>query len=106
MILYACWDRNKHGIMNRLLRHQVCIWVELCVTALSTTLFRKLTNRERECVCRAVKVLSCLHRKKSDRSNSFYIPDYSPVDTVVELPVHTANAVFVERSKTYNLIGK
>lgn len=57
-------------------------------------------------MCRAVKVLSCLHRKKSDRFNSFYIPDYSPVDTVVELPVHTANAVFVERNKTYNLIGK
>ena len=34
------------------------------------------------------------------------IPDYSPVDTIVELRVHTANAVFVERNKTYNLIGK
>ena len=75
--------------------------------------FRKLTNRERErvCVCRTVKVLSCLHRKKSIVSINFHLPfidisAYSPVDTIVELPVHTANAVFEERSKTYNLIGK
>ena len=34
------------------------------------------------------------------------ISAYSPVDTIVELPVHSANAVFEERSKTYNLIGK
>jgi len=76
--------------------------------------FRKLTNTERECVCvcvcRTVKVLSCLHKKKAIVSIHFpftiHISAYSPVDTIVELPMHTANAVFEERSKTYNLIGK
>ena len=49
--------------------------------------------------------------KKQSFQFIFHLPfidisAYSPVDTIVELPVHIANAVFEERSKTYNLIGK
>ncbi|CAH3174133.1 unnamed protein product [Porites evermanni] len=42
---------------------------------------------------------------KSTYTENYIQYAYSPVDTIVELPVHSANAVFEERSKTYNLIG-
>ena len=36
----------------------------------------------------------------------FFFSGYSNVDTIVVLPVNTANAVFEERAATYNLIGE
>ena len=35
-----------------------------------------------------------------------FFSGYSDVDTIVVLPVNTANAVFKERAATYNLIGE
>ena len=65
------------------------------------------------CVCRTCSKGLELSLQEKRRSFQFIfhfpfidVSAYSPVDTIVELPVHTANAVFEERSKTYNLIGK